>query len=573
LLATKFTNRLEELSWLQQQTMVMLDFDHVPGPRYGWAIKEPTMEAAKLFVSFGFALFLSGVLCHSLAAEPAWSTEAGGAQQAATILAARTDDVELLRRSRAWYVLSQDYESGLLLGLPQRLGKTTSRRDEPMWQGVDDGLTVKLVVERDRGADGQIVVGFFSDFRWWLADPVQVRSLDGEGHQFVCRVDRLRPGKYWIGAMVGGPPQPQALGVHRTWPAPIEVAADKSTVVELRVSPQFRGAGVPGGQLLEAEVFAGEWPKMDPARLITLRTVDRAGAVLPFCSVTFFEMDANDHGNLTGLWGFGTDDQGYCYCDRLRGPIRILTTRFDVSPDRLALWSRLRSQSQLRELADSKHVTFVCDDFLTGTGRIHGRVSDSAGQPLTGYFLTIDRVDKGADRATGEYRSQRVNFPVMDVEGRFAIENLPPGDYEVIHAIDFDRMRHVFLEGNKPRVHLGDEPAAEARLDIELEARELRCGRAVFEDGSPVTGGGWHARLGAHGYTLESDGSFRVYLSKRERQGLPANGKEPIEFRSRGPDRHDEKIATTDRSLDDLSLDPLRPTEVVLKQPAKKAGQ
>jgi hypothetical protein len=518
------------------------------------------MGATKRWASIGFLLGFCDVLGETAATEPPARKQHGDVP----ILAARTDDVELLRRSRAWYVLSQDYESGLLLGLPQRLGNATSHPDEPMWKGVDDGLTIKLVVERDRGAEGKIVVGFFCDFRWWLADPVQVRNVDEPGEKFVCRVDRLPPGNYWIGAMVGGPPQPKALGVHRTWPAPIEVAADKSTVVELRVSPRFRG--VPGGQLLETEVFSGEWPKMDPARLIAVRTVDRAGLVLPFCSVTLFEDDPNDHKKLRGIWHFGTDDEGYGYSDQLRGPIRIMSTRFDLLPERLALLSRLRSESQHRELGDSKLVTAVCDDFLTGTGRIHGQVSDSAGKPLTGYWLAIDRVDEGSDRATGEYQSQRVNFPVMDPEGRFAVDNLPPGDYEVIHAIDFDRVRHVFLE-KYPRLHLADEVGAEAELDIKLEARELRYGLAVFEDGSPVTSGGWQTRVPRHANRVESDGSFRVYLSKREQQELLANGQGFIEIYSRDRDEPKKKTAAAERTFDDFSLDPSHPTKVILHQP------
>src|SRR5487761_423105 len=116
------------------------------------------MRVAWFVVGVGSLLCFIGILRSTLAAEPnAGERPASGGQSATTILAARLDDVQLLRRSRIWYVLSQDNGYGLLLGLPQRLGKAIvpSRRKEPMWQGVDDGVSVKLAIERDSDAGGE----------------------------------------------------------------------------------------------------------------------------------------------------------------------------------------------------------------------------------------------------------------------------------------------------------------------------------------------------------------------------------------------------------------------------------
>jgi hypothetical protein len=248
------------------------------------------MQTAKLLVGVGFLLGLD-------VPRVCWADEpTTGTQAQPTILAAHADDVELLRRSRVWYILSRDNGYGLLHGLPQRLGKAIvpSRRKEPMWQGVDDGASIKLVIEREGDADGEIFVGFFSDPRWWLAEPVQVRSFDEPGNRLVCRVDRLPPGKYWLGAMIGGLPHAKALGVHRTWPSAVEVGAGQPTIAELRVSPKFTSMIHPDFE----QGFAGQWLKMDPTRTVTVRTVDKSGKPLPFCHVALFERDPHIHARI-----------------------------------------------------------------------------------------------------------------------------------------------------------------------------------------------------------------------------------------------------------------------------------
>jgi uncharacterized protein (TIGR03067 family) len=121
--------------------------------------------------------------------------------------------------SRAWYVLSQTDTNGLLLGLPERLGKTLlpSRQAGPMWYGVDDGGSLTLDVRIEGDAKGEITIGFFADARWWLAEPVQVREVVGPGRYTFTR---LIPGKYRLGAMLGVPPTPAALESMRHGPPP-----------------------------------------------------------------------------------------------------------------------------------------------------------------------------------------------------------------------------------------------------------------------------------------------------------------------------------------------------------------
>ena len=123
------------------------------------------------------------------------------------------------RAPRAWFILSQDDTNGLLHGLPQRLGKVIlpSRREGQRWDGVERGGRLELDVQVEGEATGEIFIGFFADPRWWSAEPAQVRRIPGPGRY---TIDRLMPGRFQLGAMVGDLPKPRALGVHADWPNP-----------------------------------------------------------------------------------------------------------------------------------------------------------------------------------------------------------------------------------------------------------------------------------------------------------------------------------------------------------------
>lgn len=485
-----------------------------------------------------------------------------------TILAARLKDTELLDRSRIWYVLSQENAPDLLFGMPQRLGRAipVSRRKEPLWLGVDDGGSVELVVELDQGLGGEVFVGFFGDPRWWLAEPVQVRSFTKPGRHVVYAADRLPPGKYWVGAMLGSLPYPKALGVHGSWPEPIEVQAGQTTTAELRVSGKFKDK--PAGQPNLEEGFAGQWAKLDRARTVTVHTVDSGGSPLPFCSVVLCERNPKDRDRYTWFRQFGTDEHGDGFNDQVTEAFSVNTQRFDVVPEQLAFRYLLHRQANVRELADSKEISVKCRDFPTGSGKISGRVHDTDGQPLTGYFLWLERT-VGKLRGIEEYEAIGIQLPVIDDDGRFTIGGLSAGDYE-IRAFDFDSMRYEWMFATPKRIHLPDEDGAEVMADIELEARALRYGIAVDEDGKPV-GGGWTTRFNPatndmRSLNFERDSSFRVVLSKSEREKLTANSDGVVECYTfgAGDDRAEAFVA-----FDDLSSDPARPTKVVLRRGAK----
>jgi peroxiredoxin len=200
-------------------------------------------------------------------------------------------------------------------------------------------------------------------------------------------------------------------------------------------------------------------------------------------------------------------------------------------------------------------------------------VHDSTGKSLIGYFLSVERaVGMPTERLVGElpsnveYRIQGIQLPVIDAEGRFTADGLAPGDY-MLKVMGFDLERHVWLGAKWPVFHLAEEEGAHAEVEIELEACELRYGIAVFDDGKPVTKGGWTTWFSrqppdAMSGNFASDGSFRVHLSKWGREHLQANSNGTVELYSYGDD---DKSARAEVRFHDLSADPLHPTKVVLR--------
>jgi internalin A len=480
-----------------------------------------------------------------------------------------------LRESRAWYILSQTDANSLLLGMPQRLGRASdpARRDGPSWRGVDGGGSVELDIDVEGEAKGEIFVGFFADPRWWLAKPVQVRRFAGPGRY---TIDRLPPGNFQIGAMIGELPRPASLGVHRTWPAPIAVTAGKTTRAELRVSHKFKDNVWCQGPALN-EGFAGKWKKMDPAKTITVRTADHAGDPVPFCRITLGERGPDDPTKVHKGHELGTDDRGQGYFE-LSVLFSLYYERYDFVPETMT--SRCQYVHETK-VFDSRNGPFFVertwDDFPVGSGKVRGRVHDQHGRPLTEYFLNMTR-DVGADPQTnGDSASYYFTLPVIDSEGRFEVKDLAAGTHKLM-VRHFDHLTHVWGFDGRPKVTIPDDTNAEVEIDIEVEAKELRYGRAVFDDGQPVHPGGYTAWLErdpksrwdgeCFSVNTEKDGSFRVAFSQAERRQHTMNSAGPIEVYAYGDE--DRIIAEARVPFEKLSKDPKQPTKVVLPRPNAK---
>ena len=284
---------------------------------------EPLREPVRL--SRGGLLVLGVLIAVLLVVPTAWHS---AADTAAAPTAITVEDRESMADSRAWHILSQADTNGLLLGLPERLGKTLlpSRQATPMWYGVNGGGSITLDVQVDGDAKGEITIGFFANPRWWLAEPVQVRQVVGPGKY---TFNRLIPGKYQLGAMFGAPPKPVALGVHAKWPVPVEITAGRAATARVLLSTKFRNE--PAGHSGLEKGFAGQWEKMDPTRLVTVCTIDAAGQPIPFCRVTFVdrgdERHVPPHGREADAGAPAGDDGDLAVETSCHGPCPFLPRR------------------------------------------------------------------------------------------------------------------------------------------------------------------------------------------------------------------------------------------------------
>jgi peroxiredoxin/protocatechuate 3,4-dioxygenase beta subunit len=479
--------------------------------------------------------------------------------------------------SRAWYVLRQIDSRGLLHGLPQRLGKAIvpSKRQTPMWQGVDDGGRIDLEIRVEGEVTGEVFVGFFSHPRWWVAGPVQVRHFPGPGRY---AVERLIPGKYCVGAMIGSLPVPDVLGVDASWPAPIEIEKGKTCKVRLLLSTEFKNNPCGQGEGMQ-KGFSGQFDVMDPARSITLRTIDHTGKPLPFCRVTFVERDRDDPSRNRELhpWN-GTDEKGYTYFDKIDGPFSITVQRFDFLPGRFAeLWQSKRFD-EVHYTKDRKSITVQWQPFPTGTGKATGRMYDQHGRPLKEYYLTLwYDVEGTRTGASGDYRgywdSVGYKVPVRDAEGRFEIKKLPAGEYTVmVRAFDF--ATHVY-DHDMGQFTIPDETDAAAEFALEVEAKELLYGHAFYEDGSPVYPGWASFGLDKAAEThwavrTKDDGSFRICLSKQERKDRIKVFGGIVKIKTK-PSWRAEALGQI--HIDKLSNDRNNPAKIVVPRPKAESSE
>ena len=527
--------------------------------------EEQTMQVSRKAVGLMFlglvVLVIIGGYCSLASHAEVSPTEAAESQGQSDAKPSSARDAD----SRAWYVLSQVDTNGLLLGLPQRLGKSiiASRQQGPMWSGVENGGRLTLDVQVEGDVKGEIFIGFFADPRWWLAEPVQIRRVPGAGRY---TFERLIPGKYQLGAMLGTLPKPIALGVHAAWPVPVEIAAGRVAEARMLMSTKFqnRPAGMPG---LE-EGFAGQWEKsakLDASRLITVRTVDSARKPVPFCRVTF--VDRGDGTETVSFHDAGTDEQGRAYCDKIDRAFSLCVQRFDFLPGQLASRYESRTMAKIYHAQDRPEITIQWDQFPRGTGRVVGKVHDQQRRPLKQYYLTLTR-GIGEQHDWSDATSYAISLPVIDPEGRYEVADLPPGTYTVM-VRDFDYSAYVWTFDG-PKITIPAEPHAVVPFNVEVEAKELFYGRAVYEDGTPVSRGSWRTmfkkditeRFGGEGFSMfiEKDGTFRVPLSRQEHQQLLANSNGMVEVSADAP------YATIRVPISDLSKDPARPFKVVVRK-------
>ncbi|MHC4753804.1 MAG: M56 family metallopeptidase [Planctomycetota bacterium] len=261
--------------------------------------------------------------------------------------------------------------------------------------------------------------------------------------------------------------------------------------------------------------------KMDPESLITVRTVDHKGNPIPYCRVTFVDRDEKTtHDSHEAA----TDDKGYTYCDKIGGTFSITAAAFGYVPETKVYRYQLKKMAKLYNAQDKSVITIRWDPFPTGKGKIKGKVRDQHGKTLKKFELQIKQQKGRSDDWSESYTTIEC-IKVEDPQGYFELTGLAPGKYTYrVRAEDYSAYVWDFDMG---QFTITEEPDALVQLDIEVEAKELLYGRAVYEDGTPVYPGTFalwfeiypprSAEFGRHfGGWIEPDGLFRAALSREE---------------------------------------------------------
>ncbi|MCA9260565.1 MAG: carboxypeptidase regulatory-like domain-containing protein, partial [Planctomycetales bacterium] len=398
---------------------------------------------------------------------------------------------------------------------------------------------------------GDVVVGFFADPRWWKAPPVQVRRFSGPGEYLI---ERIPPGVYYLGARKGSLPQSKGLGVERAWPRGIVVQEGETTEAHVLVSDDFNWQDT----TRNPRDYVGDWPQFDPERLVAVRTFDERGTPLPFCQVNYSIVAGGPAGS------YGTDYLGCTYRDDVDGEFSVAVSQRDFETNTLASRYHYRKLPQHYDSAARPVIDVVCDPFPTGDGVVRGRVLNQHGAPVPEFHLRLTRGYDGPESTD----VIGLRIPFVDAEGRFEVSNLSPGEYSIT-ASAFDYVTHVYQEPQEMAKVFVDPSSRDVEVvDVVLEARLLRYGQAVFDDGSPVEQGVWSGTSGS--YRLAPDGGIRAALSERELERLKSLDGGEITVSTW--DSTKQSRSSTAVAWDDLSENPTQPFTVVLARPAAVAA-
>jgi RNA polymerase sigma factor (sigma-70 family) len=422
-----------------------------------------------------------------------------------------------------YYIVQPDYQGILLHGMPQRLAIAYPPGAGAPTMGNQTGNgRLELNVMADSAADNAITIGLFTDPAW-SAPPVYVAHLSGVGRH---ELTDLPVGKYHIGAMIASSDRPTAVGMDSSWPSPIEIKADLSaaTFVYLFAAASNAEGNQPGD-------YTG-WPidrsKLNEKNLVMLHVIDDVGKPVPFARVTFTAWTVAMRRDGGFLYA-STDEQGNAYTDRIRdgSSFLISVARYQSDPPKMLEFSMSQHFSRTYVKDGPMSLEVRMDPLPVGLTTVAGRVHDQFGRGLREFWATAT-YRAGDPTGVGDSTLAFWHVPVITPDGLFEIPDLPPGQFK-IRPRAFDYTTHADIEGVD--LMIPNPPPPRLEVDVAMEAKMLYYGRALYTEGTPVANGSWVARFTAQddpttshfSYWIDPDGSFRVSLSKIEREMLTRN--------------------------------------------------
>jgi hypothetical protein len=195
--------------------------------------------------------------------------------------------------------------------------------------------------------------------------------------------------------------------------ADIDVDGDDVTNVVIPVAPAF---SISGTLVFDGTAAPGAFGSMT----LPIRTTGSFATPSPY----FKRVDAS-HFTISGLMS-GTYRTTGVVIPGIRTPIAAWWLKSIVINGRDVLDGTI----EVRQPGDGAVVTFSDQ-----ASSVSGRALDGEGVPLPNAFVVIF----GADRASWFANSRRIASVRTDAQGRYAVRNLPPGEYRAVAVLDLDQ--------------------------------------------------------------------------------------------------------------------------------------
>ncbi|NQV33264.1 MAG: hypothetical protein HQ515_11260, partial [Phycisphaeraceae bacterium] len=454
-------------------------------------------------------------------------------QSRSTAQSADANDLD----SKAWTVMRQFNSPRLLQGLMPQFAKVLdpNRQDDPVWQEVDGGGALDLVLDTEESSN-EILIGLFKEATW-ENEPVAVRRVKGFGE---FQLTGLPLGKYQIAAMRGTPKWPDALGVQKQWPVPVTIKQGLAETVRVLVSRDFlREASGDGDDQAFSEDSLGQPGDVGQANLLQGRLTGPDGQPVQFGEVIVRENRPGSGSVAASI--LGVNAQGLYQYDGMDWPYQVSAQLHESVP--LVFGDRTQQVVFDQVLAGSQTVDFQFGPFPTGTASIKGKVLDQTGQPVQGFFVEIGSGFQEGQRQIsqnphGSYQETfGLRVPFVSEDGTFKLNGLPEGKVTV-NLTPFDMRRYQMVVGKG--VELGDGEAS--NVVLELKSKQIYYGRVLFDDGSPASSSYTNIsiyRAGSRSVSLgevEEDGYFKIHLDESKFEMLKSRGM-PMEICVTGSDR------------------------------------